>query len=172
MAKQPGKMYRNLKGQAYTRREYMGGVPGSRVVHYDMGGAKNDFKVELTLVADEQCHVRDVALESARISANRLMSRDIGSGNYHFKLRVQPHHVLRMNKQATGAGADRVSDGMRHAFGKAIGTAARVNRGQRIMTVGTHPQHFLKAKDALRKAKNKLPTPCSIIVERGSEYIS
>ena len=62
---------------------------------------------------------------------------EVGRSNFHFKVRVFPHHVLRENKQATGACADRVSEGMRLAFGKAVGTAARVIRNQKIMTVLT-----------------------------------
>ena len=31
MVRKPGKMYRNLAKKAYTRREYMGGVPGSKI---------------------------------------------------------------------------------------------------------------------------------------------
>ena len=42
-------MYRQIKGQAYTRREYMGGVPNSRVSQYVMGNAKAEFPVTLTL---------------------------------------------------------------------------------------------------------------------------
>ena len=37
MVRKPGKMYRNISKKAYTRREYMGGVPGSKVVQFDMG---------------------------------------------------------------------------------------------------------------------------------------
>ena len=47
-----------------------------------------------------------------------------------FESHTYPHHVLRENKQATGAGADRVSQGMRCAFGKNVGTAARVKRAK------------------------------------------
>jgi len=31
MSRKPGSMYREIKGQAYCRREYMGGVPASRI---------------------------------------------------------------------------------------------------------------------------------------------
>ena len=32
MARKPAKMYRQVKGQAYTRREYTGGVPNNRIL--------------------------------------------------------------------------------------------------------------------------------------------
>ena len=172
MTRKPASMYRALKDRAYTRRTYMGGIPGSKVIQYDMGNLTNEFPVTLTLVVEEACQVRDCALESARISANRILLKDVGRSNYHLKLNVFPHQVLRENKQATGAGADRISDGMRRAFGKAVGTAARVRQRQNIMTLSVHPQNFNKAKDALKKAANKLPTPCRIVVDKGEELIN
>jgi large subunit ribosomal protein L10e len=84
---------------------------------------------------------------------------------YHFKVRIYPHNVLRENKQATGAGADRVSQGMRSAFGKAVGTAARVKKGQKILTVYTTKQHIDSAIISLKRALYKLPMPCGVIVE-------
>ena len=149
----------------------MGGIPGSRVVHYDMGDLKSDFPLSVSLIANDACQIRHNALESARVSANRYLVKELGRLNYHFKLRVYPHHVLRENKQATGAGADRVSDGMRGAFGKAVGTAARVQKNQKIFTVSSKPQNFLKLKEALRKASHKLPTTCSIVIDKGAEVV-
>jgi large subunit ribosomal protein L10e len=163
-------MYRRLE-RPYTRREYMGGVPGSKVVHYDMGNLNTEFPVTLTLVAKEPCQIRHTALEAARVTANRYLMTYVGRLNFHMKLRVYPHQVLRENKQATGAGADRVSSGMRHAFGKAVGTAARVDAEQKIFSVSTAPTSVPQAKMALRRAGHKLPTPIYIVVEKGAELI-
>jgi large subunit ribosomal protein L10e len=159
-------MYREIRGQAYCRREYMGGVPASRITQFEQG-TKGDYPVRMTLKVVEQCQIRHIALEAARISANRFLAKKIGSSGYHMKIRVYPHQVLRENKIATGAGADRISEGMRHAFGKAIGTAARVSRDQEIISLETSQNHFVTAKQALKRAAIKLPTPCYIIVERG-----
>jgi large subunit ribosomal protein L10e len=90
--------------------------------------------------------------------------KDVGRANFHFKVRVYPHHVLRENKQATGAGADRVSEGMRLAFGKAVGTAARVASNQRIFTVFSTPTYLEKVKEALRNGAHKLPSPSHLKV--------
>jgi len=171
MARKPGRMYKKITQRSYTRREYMGGVPGSKLVTFDMGNLKDEFPIQLTLVAKEECQIRHSALESARIAANRLLLDAAGITNYHLKIRVYPHEVLRENKQATGAGADRVSQGMRLAFGKAIGTAARVRRGQEIMSVYTNPANFKNAKRSLVSAGYKLPTPISLVVEKGQELV-
>ena len=167
MVRKPGKMYRNIAKKAYTRREYMGGVPGSKIVQFEMGNLSQEFPLEINLTVEEACQIRHTALEAARISINRKLIKDIGRMNFHLKLRVYPHHVLRENKQATGAGADRVSEGMRLAFGKAVGTAARVASGQIIFTVYTTPQYIEKSKDALWHGGQKLPSPTYIkIVEK------
>ena len=171
MARKPGRMYKKITQRSYTRREYMGGVPGSKLVTFDMGNLKDEFPIQLTLVAKEECQIRHSALESARIAANRMLLDAAGITNYHLKIRVYPHEVLRENKQATGAGADRVSQGMRLAFGKAIGTAARVRRGQEIMSVYTNPANFKNAKRSLVSAGYKLPTPISLVVEKGQELV-
>ncbi|MCX6665551.1 MAG: 50S ribosomal protein L16 [Euryarchaeota archaeon] len=172
MSRKPGSMYREVKGQATTRREYMGGVPASRITQFDMGNKNTDFPIQLSLVAGENCQIRHNALESARISANRIMEKEAGLANYRLRICVFPHNVIRENKQATGAGADRVSMGMRKAFGKPVGTAARVHIHQTIATINTTQQFYPNAKNALRKAKMKVPTPCTVVVEKGAELLT
>ncbi|MEM3852064.1 MAG: 50S ribosomal protein L16 [Methanomassiliicoccales archaeon] len=165
MPRKPARMYTRIRGQAYTRKEYMGGVPSPRIVQFDQGNLRGTFPVSLHLFVKEDCQIRHTALEAARISANRALSKRVGESGFYMKVRVYPHNVLRENKLATGAGADRVSDGMRHAFGKAVGTAARVKSGQPIITIKVNPQHVEAAKEALHRASVKLPSPCYIEVE-------
>lgn len=176
MARKPGSMYREIDDTAYTRREYIDGVPGSKITQYDMGdlsAGSDSYPIALSLVAEEDCQIRHSALESARVAANRHMIKELGEGNYKMKLRVYPHHILRENKQATGAGADRVSDGMRLSFGKPVGSAARVSEGQVVFTarVEADREQFDVAHDSLRRAYTKIPTPCSIRFDEGNELL-
>jgi large subunit ribosomal protein L10e len=60
---------------------------------------------------------------------------------------------------------------MRMAFGKAVGTAARVEAGQKLFTVGIPLTYLNDAKVALTRAGHKLPTPIQIIVDSGQELI-
>ena len=100
------------------------------------------------------------------------MLKELGEGgDYKMILRKFPHQVIRENKQATGAGADRVSDGMRQAFGKIVGTAARVQQGERLFTVWCNPEDAHVAKDAFRRAYNKISPPCTVRVERGEKLL-
>jgi len=168
MARKPSSMYRYIRGQASTRKEYMGGIPASRITQFVLGNRKADFPVQVSLIAIEKCQVRHNALESARITANRAMEKKVGVVNYRLRIRVYPHNVLRENKQATGAGADRVSQGMRSSWGKIVSVAARVQPNQILMTVETTKQNIEQAKDALRKAGMKLPTPCKINIDENN----
>lgn len=171
MSRKPAKMYRYGTGMVTTRREYMGGVPPSRLTQFVIGNKTAKFPVQLSLTADERCQLRHNSLEAARISANKALEKYIGSANYCLNIRVYPHNVIRENKQATGAGADRVSQGMRRAYGKAVGTAARVKMNQILMTLDTTEQYYAPAREALRKAGMKLSTPCTINILKGANLI-
>ena len=166
MARKPGSMYRYVRGQATTRKKYMGGIPNPRITQFVMGNKTDDFPLQLTLTANERCQIRHNSLESARITANRALEKKIGTANYRLRIRVYPHIILRENKQATGAGADRVSQGMRSAYGKNVGTAAKVQPNQIIMTVETTEQYIEHAKNALRKAGMKITSPCKVNLDK------
>ncbi|MDA0647823.1 MAG: 50S ribosomal protein L16 [archaeon] len=175
MARKPASMYRQLKGPAYTRRKYIGGVPNNRIMQFHVGNRRaaevGEFKVIIELRSDNNVQIRHIALEAGRVIANSTIRKVIGMDGYSLRVHTFPHHVLRENKQATGAGADRVSQGMRCAFGKNVGTAARVKRGQRIMSIQTNPENYLLARDSLRKASMKMPTPCTIRLIAGHEHL-
>lgn len=151
------KNYRSIRGQLYTRTEYIHGTPQPRITKYDMGTIKDDYDVEVRLLANERALVRDRALESLRINVNRLLVKKVGSDNFYFKINVYPHHILRENKMMTGAGADRLQEGMRRAFGKPIGRAAAVDAGQVIVYVRTYSSFAQKVANALRVGASKIP---------------
>jgi large subunit ribosomal protein L10e len=156
-------MYRKVEGQVYTRREYMGGVPACRITQFDTGNLRTQFPYALSLGMEEAAQVRDIALEAARISAVRVLERT-SPNEFHLKMRRFPHQILREHKMAQGAGADRISDGMRRAFGKPVGHAVRAEIGTEILTVYTTEAHLGDAKEALRKASHKLPVPTRLVI--------
>lgn len=167
-------MYRTIDKPSYTRREYITGIPGSKVAQHNMGDLSaepDDYPVQISLRVGEELQVRHGSLESARLSANRHLIKELGEGNYKMTLRKFPHQVIRENKQATGAGADRVSDGMRQAFGKIVGTAARVQKGEQLFTAYCEVEQAEAVKEAYRRAYNKITPPCRIKVERGEELL-
>ncbi|MEA1904332.1 MAG: ribosomal protein L16, partial [Candidatus Hadarchaeota archaeon] len=73
---------------------------------------------------------------------------------------------------AVGAGADRISDGMRQAFGRPISTAARVSAGQKVITVRIPKEFTRVGKEALNRASMKLPIPCRRVFVKGEELLT
>ncbi|QHS16745.1 50S ribosomal protein L16 [Halopenitus persicus] len=174
MSDKPASMYRTISKPSYTRREYITGIPGSKIAQHNMGDLQadpDDYEVEISLRVEEKLQIRHGSLESARLSANRHLLKEIGEGEYKMVLRKFPHQVIRENKQATGAGADRVSDGMRQAFGKPVGTAARINDGEAVFTAYCDPEDAPAVKEAFRRAYNKMSPSCRITVERGEKLL-
>ncbi|MFQ5974764.1 MAG: 50S ribosomal protein L16 [Candidatus Hydrothermarchaeales archaeon] len=171
MGNRPASIYKATDKPAFTRREYMKGIPQSKISIFDMGDNKGQFEIEVSLVSKEAAQITNHAMEAARIACNRYLHKMTGPTGYHFKIRVFPHQVLRENKMATGAGADRVQDGMRKSFGKSIGFAARVAKNQKICTVKTDATNFFIAKDALKRADRKFPMKCAIVVDKGKELL-
>jgi large subunit ribosomal protein L10e len=163
MTRKPARMYRKIEGQVYTRQEYMGGIPNCRITQFDTGNLKGTFPLSLSLGCEEAAQVRDTALEAARISAVRVLEK-FAPNQFRLKVRRYPHQILREHKMATGAGADRISDGMRRAFGKPVSHAVRAQIGMELLTIYTTPEHLGDAKEALRKASHKLPIPTRLNV--------
>jgi large subunit ribosomal protein L10e len=163
MTRKPARMYRSIEGQVYTRQEYMGGIPQCRITQFDTGNLRTVFPLSLSLSCEEAAQVRDTALEAARISAVRVMEKT-ATNQFHLKVRRYPHQILREHKMAMGAGADRISDGMRGAFGKPVSHAVRAQIGMELLTISTTDDHLADAKEALRKASHKLPTPTRLII--------
>ena len=174
MSDKPASMYREIDKPSYTRREYITGIPGSKIAQHNLGDLSaepDDYPVQISLRVEEELQIRHGSLESARLSANRHLIKELGEGNYKMTLRKFPHQVIRENKQATGAGADRVSDGMRQAFGKPVGTAARLDKGDVVFTAYCDVEQAPVVKEAFRRAYNKLSPPCRITVERGEKLL-
>ncbi len=150
----------------YTRDDYIHGAPQPRISKYTMGTFRDDYEYELLLVAREPMQIRDVALESARVAVGKVMSKKVGDANYFLELKAHPHHVLRENKMIFGAHADRLQEGMRRAFGKPVGRAARVEEGDPVFRLLTTSTGVEVAKEALRLAASKLPKNYRIIINR------
>ena len=65
-----------------------------------------------------------------------------------------------------GAHADRLQQGMRRSFGTAIGTAAKVEVDQTIITVKVKAGQEVTAKESLKRGSAKLPIPCKIVISK------
>src|SRR3989344_7255012 len=116
-----------VKGKAYIKV-----VPHNKVVKYSSGNfeAFREGKLIfcLTMVSEESAQVRDLAIEAARMILTKQLDELLPNA-YYLVLKVHQHHIIRNNKTAAGAGADRLSSGMSRSLGTAEGSAAMVNVG-------------------------------------------
>jgi large subunit ribosomal protein L10e len=156
----------------YKKKAFVKVSPYNKIAKYTMG-VQGDYGYSCTLHSTSSLQVRHNAIESARKTSNKVLENKIGKTGYFFRLRIFPHHVIRNNPLATGAGADRMSQGLAHSFGKSIGLAAQVIRGHPIMEIQCNKAHISVAQLALKRASYKIPCGCTIqVVERNKPVIS
>ena len=160
--------YREVKGAAYTRKKYMRGSPQSKIVKFTMGEPSGSYGYQVSLLSERRIQIRHNALEAARIAANRHLEGKLGQ-YYFLRVLLYPHVVLRENKMLMVHHADRFQDGMRKAFGKPIGRAARVEPGQPVIVAYVNEDGVEAAKEALKRGGAKLPTRCRMVVKELEE---
>ncbi|XP_012359793.2 60S ribosomal protein L10-like isoform X2 [Nomascus leucogenys] len=142
MGRRPARCYRYCKNKPYPKSRFCRGVPDAKI------------------------RIFDLALEAARICANKYMVKSCGRDGFHMRVRLHPFHVIRINKMLSCAGADRLQTGMRGAFGKPLGTVARVHVAQVIMSIRSKLQNKEHVIEALRRAKFKFPGRQKIHISR------
>ncbi|MCS7098956.1 MAG: 50S ribosomal protein L16 [Sulfolobales archaeon] len=162
MPLRPARCYKGINKPAYTRSEYIDGIPQSKIVKYVMGNLREKYELRLELKALEAAQIRHNALEAGRIAAHKYLSKAVGEDKFALIVRVYPHQVLRENKMMAFAGADRLQEGMRRAFGKPIGLAARVFPNSTVVEVRVNRAYLEQAKEALRRFSDKIGVPSAI----------
>ena len=118
----------------------------------------------MQLVSKGRVQIRSNALEAARVAANKKLA-SLGEEGYYLIVKTYPHLVLRENKMIATAGADRLQEGMRKAFGKPIGVAARVDIGTTVLELHVKAADLDKGKNAMNAAKTKLPMLTEVAIE-------
>jgi len=160
MGRRPNKCYRYCKNKPYPKSRFCRGVPDPKIRIFDTG-AKNvnaaAYPCCVHMVSDEKQQLSMEALEAARVAVNKYMVTECGKETFHIRIRPHPFHVLRVNKMLSCAGADRLQTGMRGAFGKTYGKAARVDIGQILISVRCKDDKCHHAIEGLRRAKFKFP---------------
>jgi large subunit ribosomal protein L10e len=171
------------KALAYTKRyalpftrvskkkskSYIKVVPPQKISKFTMGNSQmlNQGKLphRLYLVAAESCQLRHNALEACRQFINKELDNNF-MNQYLFKVVPYPHHIQRENKMLTGAGADRMQTGMQLSFGKSMGKAALIKKGDKIfMTCLPNEKAVRLTRELYQKIKPKLPCKTKAIYE-------
>ena len=154
----------------YKKKSYVKALPRHIIVRFNMGNLTKKFQYTLDLKSKGDLNIRHNALESARQSSNRLLEKVLGK-EYRLQMVVYPHHILRENPLAAGAGADRFSTGMSHSFGKPHTVAARIKKGQTIFKLSVDKGKIVTARDALKRIQHKLPCGCLVEVTDNQKVI-
>eukprot|EP00695_Tsukubamonas_globosa_P003147 TRINITY_DN48_c0_g1_i8.p2 TRINITY_DN48_c0_g1~~TRINITY_DN48_c0_g1_i8.p2 ORF type:complete len:213 (+),score=115.78 TRINITY_DN48_c0_g1_i8:70-708(+) len=169
MGRRPARCYRYQKNKPYPKSRFCRGVPDPKIRIYDIGKKRasvDEFPLCVHLVSRELEQVSSESLEAARVACNKYITKNGGKDSFHMRIRVHPFHVLRINKMLSCAGADRLQTGMRGAFGKPLGTVARVAINQILMSVRAKDEALPNVVEALRRTKFKLPGRQHILVSR------
>ncbi len=153
------------KSKAYIKQN-----PHNKIVKYNMGNTEafNQGKLKhiVRFISEERAQVRDTSLEACRLIVNKVLDKRIPR-QYYFVIKVYPHHILRNNKTAAGAGADRLSSGMKHSFGVVEGRAAMVQAGTELFFIACQDDKSLRvAREALKAIKPKIPCSGKISIEK------
>ena len=170
MKLRPARSVRSIHSQAWARysvkkprKNYIKALPHTSLLIFKMGTAKPTYDLYLTLVSDQDVQIRSNSLEAARQVSNKYLERELLT-NYFLKLRPYPHNVVREKKRATGAGADRISQGMSLSFGSPSSVAARVKRGQIVFELSTMASSKNVAREALSRAAKKMSGTYTITI--------
>jgi len=169
VGRRPARCYRYCKNKPYPKSRFNRGVPDPKVRIFDVGDKAcpvENMPLCIHLVSNELEQISSEALEAARICINKYLATEIGKPNYHCRIRVHPHHVNRINKMLSCAGADRLQTGMRGAYGKPQGLVARVKIGQILMSCRSKDQFEGHVIEAMRRSKFKFPGQQLIIKSR------
>jgi len=133
------------------------------VARWTTGKFSDDYDYKVQLVCQTRIQIRSNALEAARVAASKKLAT-VGEEGFYLRVVTYSHLVNRENKMIATAGADRLQEGMRKAFGKPIGTCARVDIGSVILDVLIKAENLDKAKAAMKAATTKLPLKYKVVV--------
>src|SRR3989339_785934 len=150
----------------YTRiskkkhKSYIKTVPPQKIVK---------FPHHLIVTMKEDVQVRHNSLEACRQFINKKLEKEC-AGQYVFRVIPYPHHIQRENKMLTGAGADRMQTGMQLSFGKCMGKAAILKKGNKIFFVGvSNDKQLAFARNVIKQIKPKLPGTIKIEYEKAEQ---
>ena len=136
LARKPASMYRRVKGPAYTRRKFIGGVPNNRILQFHIGNrkaAETGCSMLFYTDVDNAVQVRHTALEAGRVIANATIRKEAGTQGYAC---VYTHTLITYSeKQAVWGCADRASR-KRCAFGNRR-YRSKAKRNQTILSIQT-----------------------------------
>ena len=180
MKLRPARTMRYITSQAWSRysvkkprKNYIKALPHTSLLIFRMGNPKLSYDTIVTLDSDQYVQVRSNSLEAARQTANKYLEKELPNA-YFLRVVTYPHQVIREKKRATGAGADRLSQGMSMSFGKPISIAARIKPRTPVfeLKINANGPSVAVAKEALKRASSKLSGNYSVSVKSAVKQAS
>ncbi len=170
MGLRPARTVREVKAQPWSRisrkkprKSYVKGAPNSKVRQFNMGSDRY-YDLEIELVLEGPIQLRDNAIEAARQAINKHLEKNLES-NYFLQVLKFPHLVIREHSALGVAGADRISKGMKRAFGKPKGRMARIAAGEGVFRARIDKSALSVAKVAFKRGQLKLSGHYVLIIK-------
>jgi large subunit ribosomal protein L10e len=163
MGLRPSRTVRNPKSKQVwariskkkPRKSYIKGAPRPKVRQYHMGADKY-YEIEVDMLCGRDIALRDNAIEAARQAANKRLERELMPTNYYLTVLKYPHVVVREHSALGVAGADRISKGMKKAFGAPKGRLLHVHAGEAVFRARATAKALPVIKKAFDMAMRKL----------------
>jgi len=170
MGLRPAKTIREIRGQPWCRiskrkprKSFVKGAPRPKVRQYNMGTDKR-FELEVDVVPNMTLRIRDNAIEAARQATNKYLEKTL-MDNYFLQVVSYPHLVVREHSALGVAGADRISKGMKRAFGKPKGRMAQVKHGDPVLRARIMKKDLPALKEGFKRGTAKLTGGYTLIIE-------
>lgn len=169
MGLRPAKTCREVKGQPWARisfkkprKSFVKGAPNVKVRQFNMGSDQY-YDLEIDLVPDKPIQLRDNSLEAARQAINKVMEKALVD-QFFLQVLKYPHLVLREHTNLGVAGADRISKGMKLAFGRPKGRLARIGAGEAVFRARVKKEALPVAKTAFKRGQLKLSGAFTLLI--------
>ena len=169
MGLRPARTVREVKAQPWSRistkkprKSYVKGAPHSKVRQFNMGSDRY-YELQMDLVTESPIQLRDNALEAARQAINKHLEKNL-MDHYFLQVLKFPHLVIREHSALGVAGADRISKGMKRAFGKPKGRMARIGTGESVFRARVDQSALSVAKKAFSRGQLKLSGHYTLIM--------
>jgi ribosomal protein L16/L10AE len=141
------------------------GLPNRRLSSNIQGNnaSRSEFPEYLEVKVLKSILLTEVSMEAFRITLNRLLSKKYSKLNWCFYISKYPHLILRQHKQPSGGHVDRVSMGMRLAYGQPFARAAKIMEGETFIKLYYNAICNRKVlKSIIQKSSTKIATPVKI----------
>jgi large subunit ribosomal protein L10e len=152
------------------RREYATGGSDSSITIFDTGNRnRDDWEIRIGLMLKVNRNLSHFTLEAMRRNINKRLTKQVGRANFHLKVRRHPHMIYREHSMMSFAGADRLSSGMRNAFGRPVGKCAPTKAGTIILEIDGMFKHFNFIKKSIFNASHKIGAGSQLVLIKTSK---